>query len=587
MHAFLHLLSRAGRWPIVWLALGLALIGAWRSWRVESAPRLPPTPHVPAILYGTFIGSTLQEEGNAIHVDSAGRVHLAGTTFSFTFPDQDGPQAQRHGVDVFYARFDPTLTTLQQVIWVNPVSLNDEDHGYDIGQDTAGNVYVAGTTRSADFCAFLGSPPGYDLTYNGDIDAFVIRITPAGEVDYCTYVGGSDSDTFRALDVSPDGRVTITGGTWSPEFPHTSGELVGQRDVFVLQLNPDGLSLNFGLLLGGDLQEEGTAIARHGDALFVTGWVRSENFPTTPGSFSPTLNGNFDAFALRLDAAGDVFYSTYLGGSGEDRGYGIDITNAGRALITGNTLSTDFPTSADAFDAAFDGGIVPDAFIAQLSHDGSSLLYGSYLGGSGDERGNTLVSNGDEQVYIAGYTWSADFPTTADGDTSLDGGQDAFLTLLTLGLPTLDYSSYIGGNDWDLASAVALDGTGQLYLAGAARSPNFPVTDGAYDTSHSGDYDAYVLIMQGFPPVVTPTPTPSPIPTATPTPTRTPSPTPTAAAATATPSPTATTVAPTVTPSPTPTATPSPTFTPTPSPTATPLPTELPPALYLPVIRRP
>ncbi len=571
MGALRHFLAWAGRRPAIWLVLTATLVSAWLGWGVESSSRPPHNLHVPSIVYSTFLGSTLQEEGNAIYVDSAGNIHVAGTTFSFTFPDQNGPQAQSHGVDVFYARFNPTLSTLEQVIWVNPTSLNDEDHGYGIGQDATGNIYVTGTTRSADFCAFLGSPPGYDVTHNGDIDAFVMRITPAGEVDYCTYVGGSDSDTIRALTVSPDGRVTITGGTWSPEFPHTSGELVGQRDVFVLQLNPDGLSLNFGLLLGGSLQEEGTAIAQHGDDLFVTGWVSSNDFPTTPGSFSPTLNGSFDAFVLRLDAAGAVVYSTYVGGSGEDRGYGIDVTNAGQALITGNTLSTNFPTSANAFDATFNGGGAPDAFMVQLSHAGASLLYGSYLGGNGDERGNTIVSDGADRVYVAGYTWSANFPTTPDGDTTLDGGQDAFVAALTLGQPMLDYSSYIGGNDWDLASDLTLDGTGQLYLVGAARSPNFPVTDGAYDTSHSGDYDAYVLVMQGFPAWSTPTPSPSPTATATATPTGTPSPTGTAPAVTLTPSP------------------PAPTFTPTPLPTATATPSATPtePSLYLPAIRRP
>lgn len=546
----------------------------------------------PGVDYATFLGDILQEEGNAIAYDSSGAAHAGGTTFSVQFPG--GPLSTvEHGVDVYAVKFNPTGSALEYVVWINPATLNAEDYGYGLGLDAAGNAYLTGNVRSPDFCSGFGGAPGYDTTFNGDADAFMVRITPVGQVDYCSFLGGLDLDTARAIAVAPDGSFTVVGGTWSSEFPRTQGTLTGQRDVFITHFASGGLTLTYGWLLGGDLQEEATsAVRRANGELFVTGWARSANFPTTPGSFSPLLNGDFDAFVVKLNSAGNMVYATYLGGVGEDRGYGVDVDELGRVVVTGSTASASgFPLSADAFDATFNNvGLGADSYIVKLSADGASLVYGTYLGGSGDERGSSVVSYGNGQVYVTGYTWSPDFPTTADGDGVLDGGQDAFLLALTPGQVTLDYGTFIGGSDWDLGSDVLLDGAGRAFLIGATRSADFPVTAGAFDTTHNGDYDAFIMRLNGFPIVITPTPSPSPTlpPTSTPTPLPSPTLPPTATAtptATYTPLPTstATSLPPTATPSPTP----MPTATSTPSPTPTGTPAAEQPAIFLPLAIKP
>ena len=261
----------------------------------------------------------------------------------------------------------------------------------------------------------------------------------------------------------------------------------------MVKVDPAGTQLLYATYLGGSGQEEGIAIALDGaNQAVVTGWTFSANFPTTPLAYDASHNGGADAFVAILNAAGsELVAATYLGGAGDDRPTGIAVGGAGNAYLTGYTSSPAFPTTPNAYDRALNGPV--DAFVSKLTPDGRSLLYSTLLGGAAEDWSNGLHLAADGSVYLAGRTWSADFPTTPDAlSPSLNGGRDGFVARLSANGRSLLYGSYIGGSNWDEALAIA-GRDGALYLTGATRSADFPITPNAFAADLGGDYDIFVF----------------------------------------------------------------------------------------------
>lgn len=458
----------------------------------EGGCSLPPN-----ILYSTFLGGDLAEEGNSITIDDDGYAYVAGTTFSFTFPGDTRADTGQHGVDVAVSKINQAASSLDYLIWVNPPGENDEDYGYGIDVDNSGNAYVTGTTRSADFCQTLGSIPGYDDSYNGNGDGYAFKVNADGTTfDYCTYLGGSELDIARGIVVESNGTIHVTGGTWSTNYPRTTGPLhAGLRDVFITKLSASGTSLSYSRLFGGTGQEEGLSVALNGTIPHITGWVFSNDLPTTTGAYDMSHNGGADGFVLKLNSTGSsVSYATYLGGDGEDRAYDIKVDSGGKAIVVGRTGSDTFPTTGNAYDDSFnEGGFGFDGFVAQLAVNGSSLDYGTFLGATGEDSVQSVIPLTGGELLLAGYTWASAFPTTNDAyDDTFDGGQDAFLTKLTIGASTLDFSTLWGGDDWDRGFGLQVDAVDNIYLVGDTRSADFCTTANAYDTTHNGDYDMFI-----------------------------------------------------------------------------------------------
>ena len=186
-------------------------------------------------------------------------------------------------------------------------------------------------------------------------------------------------------------------------------------------------------------------------------------------------------------------YSTYLGGSDEDEGWGIAVDSSGNAYVTGWTYSTDFPTTADAYQSTFNGWT--DAFVVKLSASGDNLVYSTYLGGSYEDEGFGIAVDSSGNAYVTGRTYSTDFPTTADAyDRTYNGGYyDAFVVKLSASGDNLVYSTYLGGNDWDIGFGIAVDSSGNAYVTGWTRSTNFPTTPNAYQSTYNYGGDAFVV----------------------------------------------------------------------------------------------
>jgi hypothetical protein len=361
--------------------------------------------------------------------------------------------------------------------------------------DSSGNTYVTGYTDSVDF-PIAGAVQGGT---GGGVDAFIAKLNPAGNaLIYATYIGGSGDDRAHGIALDSSGNVIIAGSTSSPNFPRVAAYqsvLSGGRDAFVAKLNSVGNLLVFSTYFGGSGYENGNAITSDSSGnVYLAGDTYSTDLPTR-GPLQASNRGRQEGFAAKFNSAGALQYSTYLGGTGDDRALAIAVDSTGAAYITGSTTSPDFPV-LNAFQPANGGG--QDAFVSKLAASGASLAYSTYLGGSGGiigspESGNGIAVDSGGSAYVAGVTSSPNFPTLAALQTGhAGGGLDAFVTKFTPAGTTLVYSTYIGGIGLDTATAITVDSLGTAYVAGNTTSPNFPIS-AATQSSKSGSMDAFIF----------------------------------------------------------------------------------------------
>jgi hypothetical protein len=329
---------------------------------------------------------------------------------------------------------------------------------------------------------------------------------------YSTYFGGSGDDWINDVAVDGVGATYVTGRTASPDVVTTAAKGVAAGsssaanvNAFVMKLGPTSSSdaspaLIYSVIFGGGDRDEGNAIAvdSKGNA-YVAGITFSLDFPVTELTFDPAQNGGSDAFLVKFnaDANSNLFYSTYFGGSSADVGNGIAVDANGFVYITGDTSSSDLrkKNSLQSF-----GGGVSDAFVAKFNPaltGENSLIYSTLLGGSGDDNGSGIAVDANGNVYVTGKTGSTNFPlkNQFQGDKL---GTDAFVTKLTgASVPSIAYSTYLGGNDNDSAQAIALDSKGNAYVSGSTLSTDFPTKTTALFTSpfqnrNKGGQDAFV-----------------------------------------------------------------------------------------------
>ena len=314
---------------------------------------------------------------------------------------------------------------------------------------------------------------------------------------YSTYLGGSGGDLANGIAVDSAGNAYVVGFTCSTDFPTMNplqpsyaGGNPYCGDAFVTKLNHTGTALVYSTYLGGSNADYGLGIAvdSAGNA-YVTGYTTSTDFPITPGAFQTVCNGGSgcsqygDAFVAKINAAGSALvYSTYLGGNTYDTSYGVAVDSSGNAYVTGQTSSTDFPTTLGAFQTIFGGR--SDAFVTKFNPSGSGLVYSTYLGGSLWDEGSGIAVDSAGNAYVTGATGSADFPTMNPLQPTFGGGyDDAFVSKLNPTGSQLVYSTYLGGSGPDAGLGIAVDGAHNAYITGGTSSTNFPVTPGAFQTA--------------------------------------------------------------------------------------------------------
>lgn len=309
---------------------------------------------------------------------------------------------------------------------------------------------------------------------------------------YSTYLGGSGEDEAYGVALDGSGSAYIAGqatGTFPTKNP-LQGALGGVFDAFVAKLNPAGSALVYATYLGGSAEESafGIAVDSGGNA-YVVGSTASANFPT-----QGTLQGyagNTDAFVAKLNAAGSALvYSTYVGGALDERPRAVCVDSTGNLYAVGETTSANFPTVA-AQQASYAG--TTDAFVFKLNSSGSAFVYSTFLGGNSGDYGLGIASDGAGNAYAIGSTYSPNFPTKNPLKGSLGGAEDAFITKLDAAGATV-FSTYFGGSSSDAGTAIALGGSGKLFVTGITSSADFPVQN-AYQSSIASIPDAYVASL--------------------------------------------------------------------------------------------
>jgi hypothetical protein len=319
-------------------------------------------------------------------------------------------------------------------------------------------------------------------------------------LEFGTYLGGPDSDV--ALDVATDaaGNVYVAGENSDPEFPVTPGAYDttwnGEDDAFVAKLSPDGAQLLYSTFLGGGgFENIFGLVVRPDGSVVIAGESSSADFPTTDGAFDRTPNGLLDTFVAHLSADGsELLTSTLLGGVGHDPPSGLAVASGGDVVVAGWTGSVDFPTTPGAFDTTFNGA--GDAYVVRLSADGSTLRFGTFLGGSNIDRGNQIALDRRDRPVVVGRTHSSDFPVTPGAwDESANGLGDAFVTRLEVAGNQLRSSTFLGGTHVDRASGVVVDALGRAVVTGLTQSADFPTTAGALDRTLSGESDGFLVAV--------------------------------------------------------------------------------------------
>lgn len=310
-----------------------------------------------------------------------------------------------------------------------------------------------------------------------------------------SYLGGNDVDIIASVAVDASENIYLTGYTNSTTFyttgPPYKGTLTpGDADAFVIKLNPTATTVLYSTFLGGSFADYGRAIAVNtsGEA-YITG-SSVGRFPTTPGAFRESPANAPAIFVAKLSSTGSsLSYATYLDGAGAGQSIAVDAS--GNAFVAGHTYTATFTTTVGAAQQPYGGAT--DAFVVKLNPTGSAPVYSTFLGGSAEDQATGIKIDDTGNAYVSGFTNSTNFPvTTGSFRTSYAGSTDAFAVKLNPSGTALLYGTFLGGANVDRAYAIAVNASGEAYLAGQTFSSSFPTTPGAYRTSHGGSADAFI-----------------------------------------------------------------------------------------------
>ncbi|TFH09747.1 MAG: hypothetical protein E4H14_03840 [Candidatus Thorarchaeota archaeon] len=456
------------------------------------------------LLYSTFVGGSSGDNGISIALDNLNNAYITGYTSSSNFPTTPGCNDTSHNLfqDIFILKLSSDGSTL---LYSTFVGGSDSDYGSSIALDGSDNAYVTGYTTSSDFPITSGAN---DTGYNSGGDVIILKLSSDGStLLYSTFVGGSALDFSYSLALDSSNNAYVTGYTTSSNFPTTSGANDTSHnsgdDVFILKLSSDGSTLLYSTFVGGSSTDAGFSITLDSsNNAYVTGYTTSIDFPTTLGAYDTSPNGVQDVFILKLSSDGStLLYSTFVGGNNYDFSSSIGLDDSDNAYVAGYTRSLNFPTTPGANDTSHDSGSDEDAFILKLSADGSTLLYSTFIAGSNDDRGLSIVLSITDLVYVTGYTASSDFLTSSGAnDTSWNGGKDVFILKLDIrdidviiDAPTnTTYTDDFVTVNYSILSY--LDYTTQIFFDGVANTTIYP-SGSVWSALSDGSHNLTIVVI--------------------------------------------------------------------------------------------
>ena len=376
--------------------------------------------------------------------------------------------------------------TLAQLRYSSFLSGSGTDVITAIAVDRSGYVYATGYTDSPDL------PCAATLTGNGQrgVDAFLAKFDPSSQQwVYCAYFGGSGDDRGQAIALDPNGDIVIGGATTSPDLPlalPVQTALKGNRDGFVAKISASSGRLLFSTYLGGGADDSVAALTVDAAGyIHAAGKTNSSDFPFISGL--QNYQGRYDGFFSVLDSrSGQLLYSTFFGGTGDDEVTGIIVDASGNRYLTGNTSSPVIPL-ANSFQSHLSGP--QDMFVLKMTAAGA-LSYATYFGGSGSEEAAGIAVDSNGTAHVTGTTNSADLPLRNALQPALHGTTDAFIAAFTT-QGQLTYAGYLGGYGPDTSTAIAVDASGSVYVVGYTGSSDFP--EAAMAAPYKGSYDAFVV----------------------------------------------------------------------------------------------
>jgi hypothetical protein len=432
------------------------------------------------LIYSTFIGGSYDDGASAIAVDAQGNAYITGNTNSSNYPTTPGAyRSGSIGREVLVSKINQTGSTL---IYSAFIGGRSDDYGQTIVIDANGNTYITGITDSPDFPT---TPGAYTTASSYSYRVFVTKLNTTGNALVYSALIGEAMDPSIALDKNCN--AYITGFLAKTNFPTTPGAYkTTGSGIFITKLNPAGSELVYSTFIDENGQSYSYSIATdaYGNA-YITGQSFFSGYPTTPGAYKTAGSG---IFITKLNPAGsELVYSTLIG---EGKSNSIAIDTNGNAYITGNTYySANYPTTPGAFQTTFSyrDFYSSDVFVTKLNPSGSNLVYSTFIGGRSADYGNSIAIDNNGNAYIAGNTYSSNFPITPGAyQTNFAGDEDAFVAKLSSTGSALVYSTFIGGSNFDYGNSIAIDANGNAYIAGNTYSLNFPITPGAFQTIHGG-----------------------------------------------------------------------------------------------------
>lgn len=462
----------------------------------------------PAISYLTYVGGTGTDQVNAVKLGPKNLLYIAGQTDTEQLSATGGPYNGGNSglTDIFLAVLDATNYNL---IYFTYLGGGNNDVPLAIDVDANGVLYVTGTTTSTDF-PMIGAFQSTGATTS--TDAFVIKFdyTRSGTdaLVFSSYLGGNGIDSGNGVAVGPDGFIYVIGTTQSSDFPVTGSAYQpvqwGTQDTFLCQIDPGSGVLAYSSYLGGEGQDDGRAIlvGKNGLVYFAASTL-SQMFPMAGFQYSAQPFGAQDVIVgvmnMYKQGVDSLVYATYLGGSGNEEVRAMAFDAQGRVVVTGYTLSTDFPVVGDAVQPTNAGN--SDVFVSVIDPNTPfqpGLIYSTYLGGSGGDVAYGVGTDSAGNIYVTGYTLSSDFPTTSNAPQAGWGiGTDSFVTKFKpgAGKGNLSFSTYIGLSGTYITSGLAVGPDGTMYLVGRG-NVGLETTGNAFQTGgFAGATDGFLMVI--------------------------------------------------------------------------------------------